>query len=95
MTTITLVYFERCPEAQKVKEVLREAGVRDLKIVLQDKLSNNDPLRKLSSPSVLHGVEILYGVRTNGEIASCSFAQENSLAQLSEQMKKLLETKKF
>ena len=90
MDTVILVYFEGCPEAQKVKDALKKAGVIDLKIIIQDNLSGNDPLRKLSSPSVLQGTEILYGVRTNGEIASCSFNHENSLDQLFEKFQKII-----
>ena len=77
MNDITLVYFDGCPEAKHVRAALLNAGIFGFKVVLQDTLSVSDPLRKLSSPSVLKGDELIYGVRTNGEVASCTFDHLN------------------
>lgn len=73
MDNIVLVYFEGCPEAKNIRAALLNAGVFDFQVVKQNELPDNDPLKKLSSPSVLKGHELIYGIRTDGEIASCTF----------------------
>lgn len=79
VNSITMVYFDGCPEAKHVRAALLSAGVFGFKVVLQDDLPINDPLRKLSSPSVLKGDELIYGVKTDGEVASCTFDPANYL----------------
>ncbi|MGE3608609.1 MAG: MerC domain-containing protein [Bacteriovoracaceae bacterium] len=73
MNEVTFIYFEGCPEAKNVRAALLNAGVFDFKVVIQDQLLKDDPLKKFSSPSVLKGKELIYGIRTDGEIASCTF----------------------
>lgn len=73
MNEVTFIYFEGCPEAKNVRAALLNAGVFDFKVVIQDQLLKDDPLKKFSSPSVLKGQELIYGIRTDGDIASCTF----------------------
>lgn len=73
MDEVKLIYFEGCPEAKNVRAALLNAGVFGFTVILQDELPKEDPLRKLSSPSVLKGQELIYGIRTNGDVASCTF----------------------
>lgn len=77
MNKVTLVYFEGCPEAKNVRAALLNAGIFDFEVVKQDGLQPNDPLKKLSSPSVLWGEELVYGIRIGGEVASCTFDYKN------------------
>ena len=79
MDDVTLVYFEGCPEAKNTRAALLNAGIFDFKVVLQNELSEGDPLRKVSSPSVFEGRELVYGIHTNGDIASCTFDSSNSV----------------
>lgn len=73
MNEIQLIYFEGCPEAQQVRAALIAAGVSGFKEILQDKLPETDPYRKFSSPSVLAGNELIYGIRADGEKSTCTF----------------------
>ena len=79
MNDVTLVYFEGCPEAKNIRAALLNAGVVDFKVIMQDELPEGDPLRKVSSPSVLKGHELIYGIYTNGDIASCTFDSSSSV----------------
>ncbi len=79
MNDVTLVYFEGCPEAKNIRAGLLTAGVFDFKVILQNELPEGDSLRKVSSPSVLKGHELVYGIYTNGDIASCTFDSSNSV----------------
>lgn len=78
MDNIVLVYFEGCPEAKNIRASLLNAGIYDFQVAKQNELPEKDPLRKLSSPSVLKGEILIYGVRTDGEIASCTFDSLNT-----------------
>lgn len=73
MNDIKLIYFEGCPEAKNVRAALLNAGIYDFQVIHQEKLTSDDSLRKLSSPSVLKGEELIYGIRTSGEISTCTF----------------------
>ena len=73
MNEVTFIYFEGCPEAKNVRAALLNAGVFGFRVVIQDQLSKDDPLREFSSPSVLKGQELIYGIRTDGNAASCTF----------------------
>ena len=77
MNEVTFIYFEGCPETKNVRAALLKAGVFDFKVVIQDQLSKDDPLRKFSSPSVLKGQELIYGIRTDSDVASCTFDYVN------------------
>lgn len=73
MEDIKLIYFDGCPEAKNVRSALLIAGIYDFEVIVQDKLASGDPYLKFSSPSVLAGNELIYGLRTDGERASCTF----------------------
>tara|TARA_R110000868_G_scaffold104087_4_gene286265 strand:+ start:3202 stop:3885 length:684 start_codon:yes stop_codon:yes gene_type:complete len=73
MDEIKFIYFEDCPEAKNVRAALLVAGIYDFKIIVQDQLPEGNPYLKFSSPSVLAGEELIYGIRTDTERASCTF----------------------
>lgn len=79
MDDIKFIYFEGCPEAKNVRSALLVAGIYDFDVMVQDKLQEGDPYLKFSSPSVLAGEELIYGIRTDGERASCTFDLINSI----------------
>lgn len=73
MDNVKFIYFEGCPEAKNVRSALLLAGIYDFEVIVQDKLPSGDPNLKFSSPSVLASDELIYGIRTDGERASCTF----------------------
>ena len=92
MTDIKFVYFEGCPEAKNVRAALLLAGINGFKVIIQDTLPKGDPYLKFSSPSVLLEDELIYGIRTDGELASCTFdsinfVDEKSLVERFKQLK--------
>lgn len=70
MNEIKLLYFEGCPNAVRVKEMLLQMG-HAFQEIRQDRLSENDPLRKFSSPTILKDHEIIYGTSARAE-GACS-----------------------
>ncbi len=70
MNEIKLLYFEGCPNAVRVKEMLLQMG-HAFQEIRQDRLSENDPLRKFSSPTILKDHEIIYGTSARSE-GACS-----------------------
>lgn len=79
MDDVTLIYFEGCPEAKNLRAVLLTAGIYDFKVIIQNELSNGDRFRKLSSPSILFNEELIYGIHTTGEVATCTFDYQNTV----------------
>ena len=67
----TLVFFRGCPNAELARQL-----VSDLKIscvyILQDDLSEGDPLRSYSSPSLLVGDQVVFGALTGKNSKGCS-----------------------
>jgi hypothetical protein len=62
---ITLVYSLSCPNAKYVRTALLLAKIYEFKVVTQDQLSDDDFRKKLSSPSVLNGEEVIFTNFTN------------------------------
>lgn len=70
MAELTLVYFDGCPNAVKARQSLSAAGL-EFKEIRQDELPATDPLKSLSSPSILAGDKLLFGTRTGAQ-GGCS-----------------------
>lgn len=92
MADIKFIYFEGCPEAKNLRAALLLAGINDFKVIIQDTLPKGDPYLKFSSPSILLEDELIYGIRTDGELASCTFdtinfVDEKSLIERFRQLK--------
>lgn len=73
MDKVKFIHFDGCPEAKNVRAALLIAGIYNFEVVVQDQLPKGNPFLKFSSPSVLVGDELIYGIRTDGEKASCTF----------------------
>lgn len=91
MVEVKFIYFEDCPEAKNVRAALLVAGIYDFKVIIQDQLPEGNPYLKFSSPSVLAGEELIYGIRTDSERASCTFDVVNLVddKKLAERFRKL------
>lgn len=79
MNNVKLIFFKGCPEADKVREALLKAGILDFEMIPQDDLPKGHSYLKLSSPSVISGDELIYGIRTSGELSSCTFDAINTV----------------
>lgn len=77
MSDVKLIYFEGCPEAANVRAALLTAGVYDFQVFIQNLLPKENEYRQFSSPSVLNGNELIYGIRTQGESTACTFDSIN------------------
>lgn len=71
MSIVRLIYFEGCPNAERVKGLLLKIGV-PFQEVRQDDLREADPLRSYTSPTILSGEEIIMGTTTEGTGGGCS-----------------------
>ena len=71
MTALKLIYFDGCPNAEKVRGLLRKIGVR-FQEVRQDDLPPSDRYRGYTSPTILDGEKIVVGSDTEGSSGGCS-----------------------
>ncbi len=65
MSEIKFIYFEGCPNANKVRDQLNELGL-DFEIVEQTCLPKGNKFKSYSSPTVLKGDEVIFGAKANG-----------------------------
>jgi hypothetical protein len=82
MSELTLIFFEGCPNAARAREVLRLTG-RTWHEVRQDDLPPDHPQRAYTSPTILDGARVVFGLASGD--AGCSIAPldgERLLAQL-------------
>lgn len=68
---VKLIYFEGCPNADKVRRNLTEAGI-EFSLVRQDDLPTDDPMRRYSSPSILKDDQVMFGAMTDAGGGGCS-----------------------
>lgn len=71
MKKIKLIYFDGCPNVEKTKQTLKEAGI-SFEEIKQDELSNEDHFKSYSSPTILDGDIIIFGAKTAAGGGGCS-----------------------
>ena len=71
MNQIKLIYFLDCPNFPIVKNILLDMGLI-FEEVEQNSLPNNQPLKLLTSPSILKDDKLVFGQRTDSAIGGCS-----------------------
>ena len=71
MAKIKFIYFEGCPNAEKVRQNLQAAGA-EFDEVKQDDLPEGHTLKKYSSPTVLKDGQPLFGIDTASQGGGCS-----------------------
>lgn len=70
-----LVYFRGCPNLDKARKFLRTAEITKFQEVVQDDLSESDPLKRVSSPSIIGpSGELLVGQTC--EFGTCTFVED-------------------
>lgn len=72
MTQWQLVYFEGCPNSEKLKSNLEEVGLTSFELIEQGSLEPGHPLKKYASPSLLRDGELLVGALTGSSEGGCS-----------------------
>lgn len=75
MSSFTLVYFRGCPNTDKARKLLASAGVKTFHEIVQDELADKDPLKTLSSPSILgRDGQLILGERCSQPSGACTFS---------------------
>lgn len=81
MSQYKLVYFNGCPNHPPAVELLKSAGV-DFVAICQDELSESDPMKNYSSPTLLKGDEIVFGAEARGGGCSTKLPSKEELLRL-------------
>ncbi len=76
MRSIKFIYFDGCPNAQKIMNILSELEIHFEKIE-QTSLSDGHQYKNYSSPTVLADNEIIFGTQADG--GGCSVNIPNIL----------------
>lgn len=74
MLEVTLVYFTECPNTDRAREALRQAGVARWKEINQDNLDQHNRFQRYSSPSILVGEKVLFGQELSTCGGSCNIS---------------------
>ena len=71
MVDLKLIYFEGCPNVSQVRTHLQSAGF-PFEEIDQDTLPDGHPYRNYSSPTILKGDRIIFGMLTGSGKPGCS-----------------------
>jgi hypothetical protein len=71
MVDLTLIYFDGCPNEERVRRNLLAAGY-SFKTVRQDDLPSGHPFKAYSSPTILDGEKVVFGTSTASGEGGCS-----------------------
>lgn len=71
MKKITLITFQGCPNADRLRTLLNEAGVT-YEDIEQDLLDSSHPLRGYTSPTLLAEGEVVFGSRLGAGTSGCT-----------------------
>jgi predicted thioredoxin/glutaredoxin len=61
MHKVELIYFQGCPNAERAREALRNAGRTDFLEINQSEIEEKSPYKKYSSPSILVDGKLVAG----------------------------------
>ena len=67
-----LIYFEGCPNVEKIRALLRSSGVAFVEGI-QDSLPEDHSYLTYSSPSLIYLNQFIFGVKSNDLAQRCSF----------------------
>ncbi|MBN22432.1 MAG: hypothetical protein CL678_14205 [Bdellovibrionaceae bacterium] len=74
MSAVKLIYFEGCPNAEKVQTLLR-AVTSQFEVIRQDTLPEDSNYRNYTSPTILNDSEVIFGGHASG--GGCSLQLPN------------------
>lgn len=80
MNNIKFIYFNGCPNAQRVMDILSQLDLEFEKIE-QTALGDDNEFKHYSSPSVIADGEIIFGSKTKGGGCSLNIPTVESLKQ--------------
>ena len=81
MKEIKLVFFEGCPNAEKVRESLTNIGIEFIEIE-QNQLQSIDKYKDYSSPTILKNDEVVFGGQADGGGCSLNIPSEENIRHL-------------
>jgi len=81
MAVIKLVYFEGCPNAQRVRESLEKIGYPFSEIE-QTGLTNNNHYKNFASPTILKDENVIFGEKAEGGGCSLHIPSDDVLKNL-------------
>ncbi len=76
MKRIKFIYFEGCPNAKEILDLLDELGI-DFEKIEQNLLAPEDKQRNYSSPSILSEGQIIFGTQAVGGGCSLNLKKED------------------
>ncbi|MFG1485606.1 glutathione S-transferase N-terminal domain-containing protein [Halobacteriovorax sp. RZ-1] len=65
MRSIKFIYFDGCPNAQKIMNILSELNI-DFEKIEQTSLTDGNQFKNYSSPTVIVDEEIIFGSQADG-----------------------------
>ncbi len=65
MKDIKLIFFEGCPNAERVRQALQESGVEFIELD-QNTLDGKDNYKNYASPTVIKNDKVILGGNANG-----------------------------
>lgn len=78
MREFKLVYFRGCPNVDRARELLKLAGITNVREVTQDDLAEGESLKQLSSPSIVSPAgAVLYGEKCGS--GACTFGPDEDV----------------
>lgn len=75
MEKVKLIYFGGCPNIENAKKAITDCGL-SFEEINQDSLSDGHKYKNYSSPTILHGSDIIYGAKAPG--GGCSLGDIGS-----------------
>jgi hypothetical protein len=81
MREIKFIYFEGCPNAQKVRDSLTKIGIK-FAVIEQTQLVSNSPYKDYSSPTILRDGKVVFGKIAKGGGCTLHIPSEDSLKEL-------------
>ena len=73
MERVQLIYFQGCPNYSVVKNILSDIGVKYEEIE-QNGLSEQDPLKLFTSPSILKDGNLIFGQEIDSIKGGCTLS---------------------
>ncbi|MFI5303449.1 MAG: hypothetical protein ACHQYP_01525 [Nitrospiria bacterium] len=71
MAELKLIFFEGCPNINRIREILKDTGY-DFEEVNRDDLPDGHPFRNYSSPAILNNGRMIFGAFNDSGLKTCS-----------------------
>lgn len=81
MVDIKLIFFENCPNYETIKNLLLRSRC-EFEEINQNKLPENHPLKKYTSPTILKNGVLIIGEQTSSFCGGCSILDERDIKKI-------------